>query len=129
MLDNAIVEKLETHWYEGWNNGDIDIIMAPFGENVAFDSPSVPRLTGQPGRTTLEGLEAVRAYMADTLQRIVGVRYTHDATYVGTDGIVIVWTAHSPDGSTIGGADTMRVGPDAKVFDWRSFYADDLATR
>ncbi len=126
MLDSAIVDKLVTHWYDGWNKQDIDIVMAPFAENVVFGSAGVAKMSGESGRDTIEGLDAVRAYMADSLQRTVGVTYTHDATYVGTDGVVIVWTCYFPGGSTLSGADNMRVDPSGQVYDWRSYYADEL---
>src|SRR5260370_17911604 len=60
MLDDATVEDLRRHWDEGWNAGDLDTIMAPFAADVIFSSPFVPRLTGDPEKTTIGGYDALR---------------------------------------------------------------------
>ena len=122
MVDDATVKELQRHWEEGWNRGDVDTIMEPFANDVVFSSPFVTRLTGDPAKTTIEGHDALRSYVADSLQRVPGIRYTLDATYVGTDAVVLAYTCHLPDGSDKTGADSMRVDRDNKVVEWRCHY-------
>lgn len=55
MLDDATVQGLQRHWDEGWNAGDLATIMAPFAADVVFSSPFVPKLTGDPAKTTIDG--------------------------------------------------------------------------
>jgi len=123
MVDEATAEVLVRHWDEGWNNENVDTIMAPFATDVVFSSPFVTRRTGDPDRATIEGYDALRAYVADALQRAPGIRYTVDATYAGADSIVIVYTVHRPDGTDVPGADSMRVDGDGKVVEWRCHYS------
>jgi ketosteroid isomerase-like protein len=63
MLDDATVEDLRRHWDDGWNAGDLDTIMAPFADDVIFSSPFVPRLTGDPEKTTIGGYDALHSYV------------------------------------------------------------------
>src|SRR6185437_14521908 len=63
VLDEATAEELRRHWDEGWNAGDLATIMAPFAPGVVFSSPFVARLTGDQARTTIDGHDALRAYV------------------------------------------------------------------
>ena len=123
MLDEAAADELRRHWDEGWNGYDLDTIMAPFAADVVFSSPFVPKRTGDPERTAIEGYDALRAYVADALQGVPGIRYTVDALYAGIDSIVLVYTCHLPDGTDQPGADSMRVDGDGKVVEWRCHYS------
>jgi hypothetical protein len=126
-MDEATADRLVRHWEDGWNNRDLDTIMAPFAADVVFNSPFVSRLTGDPSRTTIDGYDALHAYVADALERAGAVRYTADAVYRSTDTIVLVYRCHMPDGTDKPGADTMRVDADGKVVEWRSHYSSDPA--
>jgi ketosteroid isomerase-like protein len=123
-VDGATVEALRRHWDQGWNLGDVDEIMAPFAADVVFTSPFVSRLNGD-SRPSIEGYDALRAYVAAALERTPGIRYTVDATHVGTDSIVLVYTVHRPDGTDKPGTDWMRVR-DGKVVEWRCHYSVDF---
>jgi hypothetical protein len=125
MLDDAIVQDLQRHWDEGWNSGDLATIMASFADDVVFSSPFVPTLTGDPAKTTIDGYDALSSYVDHALGRAPGIRYTLDATYAGTDAIVLAYTCRSPDGTVRRGADSMRVGVAGKVVEWRCHYSRD----
>lgn len=128
MLDDATVQDLQRHWDEGWNAGDLATIMAPFAAGVVFSSPFVPRLTGDPARTTIDGHEALTSYVDYALRHAPGIRYTLDATYAGTDAVVLVYTYRTPDGTIGRGADSMRVDAAGKVVEWRCHYSRDPVT-
>ncbi len=128
MVDDATVEDLQRHWDEGWNAGDLDTIMAPFAADVVFSSPFVPRLTGDPDKATIDGYDALRSYVGYALRRAPGIRYTLDATYAGSDAIVLVYTCYSPDGTVRHGADSMRVDATGQVVEWRCHYSYDSMT-
>ena len=125
MLDDATVQDLRRHWDEGWNAGDLATIMAPFAADVVFSSPFIPRLTGDPAKTTIDGYAALRSYIDHALRRTPGIRYTLDATYAGADAVVLVYTCHLPDGTILHGADSMRVDASGKVAEWRCHYSSD----
>ncbi len=90
MVDDATVEDLQRHWDEECNAGHLDTIMAPFAADVVFSSPFVPRLTGDPEKATIDGYDTLRSYVDYALRRAPGIRYTLDATYAGSDAIVLV---------------------------------------
>jgi hypothetical protein len=121
-LDDATVQTLVRHWREGWNGGDVETIMAPFGPDVLFSSPGISMLTGDPAKSTIAGHDALRAYIEGAVSRTRGLRYTLHGTYVGTDSIVLVYACGLPDGEQKHGADLMRVGRDGKVVEWRCHY-------
>lgn len=123
MVDDATVKVLERHWEEGWNAYDLETIMAPMAENVVFSSPFVRTLLGVPTKTTIEGYAALRTYVADALRRTPGISYTLDATYVGTDSVILAYTFRRPDGTTNTGSDSMRLNGENKVAEWRCHYA------
>jgi ketosteroid isomerase-like protein len=122
VLDDPTVQDLQRHWEDGWNRGDVDTIMAPFATDVVFSSPGIAMLTGDPVKTTIEGYDALRAYIEGALRRTSGIRYTLEATYRGTDTIVLVYTCSLPDGTQKPGSDLMRVDQDRKIVEWRCHY-------
>jgi ketosteroid isomerase-like protein len=122
VVDDAKVQDLQRHWEDGWNRGDVDTIMTPFAPDVVFSSPGISMLTGDPARTTIEGHDALRAYIEGALRRTSGVQYTLHAAYRGTDSIVLVYECGFPDGVQKSGADLLRIGADRKIVEWRCHY-------
>jgi len=122
VLDDATVEVLARSWEDGWNCGDLETIMAPFAPDVVFSSPGISMMTGDPAKTTIEGADALRAYIDAALRRTPGIRYALQTTYAGIDTVVLVYTCGLPDGAQKPGADLMRVDSDARVVEWRCHY-------
>lgn len=122
MVDDATTKVLQRHWEEGWNAYDLDKIMAPMAEDVVFSSPFVATLTGDSAKTAIDGYAALRSYIADSLRRVPGISYTLDATYVGTDSVILAYTFRLPDGTERTGSDSMRVNGANKIVDWRCHY-------
>lgn len=122
-VDAAAVEALGRHWEDGWNGEDVDVITAPFAPEVTFTSPFVSRIAADEGRTVIEGLDAVRRYVADSFVRATtGIRYTLDAAYASTDSVVLLYTVHHPARGDLPGADYLRLDADGRVVEWRSHY-------
>jgi hypothetical protein len=117
------VEELSRHWEDGWNGEDVDLITAPFAPGVVFSSPFVSRLSNGHPDATIVGFDAVRRYVAESFTRATpGIRYTLDAAYAGTDGVVLLYTVHHPTHGDRSGADTMRLDTDGRVVEWRCHY-------
>ena len=122
-VDAATVEAVRRHWDDGWNRGDVDVIMAPFAEDVVFTSPYIPVVGGDPTCTEIVGRDALRTYVSDALVRSPGIRYTVDATHVGTDSVVLVYRCHYPDGRPdMAGVDSMQIDGDGLIADGRCHY-------
>jgi ketosteroid isomerase-like protein len=122
VLDDATVHMLARHWEDGWNRGDLETIIAPFAPDVVFSSPGISMMSGDPEKTTIQGVDALRAYIDNALRRTRGVHYTLRATYAGTDSVVLVYACGFPDGAQKPGADLMRVDRDRMVVEWRCHY-------
>ena len=125
-VDDVVVVGLRHAWEDGWNRGDVAAIMRPFAADVVFSSPFVPKLAGDPATTAIVGSDALQAYVAASLARAPGIRYTVNATYVGTDSIILVYTVHRPDGTDKTGADSLRLDGAGEVVEWRCHYAADF---
>lgn len=128
MLADDVVATLVRHWDQGWNGGDVDVIMAPFATDVVFTSPGIAKVTGDPSRRSITGADALRGYVVDALARAGDVRYTVERALAGTDSIVLVYTCHLPDGSSRPGADLLRVDDSGMVVGWSCHYATDPVT-
>jgi hypothetical protein len=126
VIDDAIVADLGRHWEDGWNDHDVDLIMASFADAVVFSSPFVSRYTGSPEQATIDGHDALRAYVVDALRRAPLVRYTLNDTFVSPDTVVLLYTFRVPDGPTRPGVDLMRVDGEGKVVEWRSHYSTEF---
>lgn len=123
VVDAATVSRLGKHWEDGWNREDVDIIVAPFAEDLLFSSPYISRLQRDPSQSTLRGLGAVKQYVADSFSRATrGIKYTLDASYAGTDTVVLCYTVHHPTLGKLSGIDTMRLDAEGKVVEWRCQY-------
>jgi len=121
-LGDDTVEMLKRHWEDGWNTADLDMIMAPFAENILFSSPGIALMTRDPSKTSIEGRDAVRDYVGNALKRTKDVRYTLRATYVGTDSVILSYDCGLPGGTQKAGADSMRVDAEGRVVEWRCHY-------
>jgi hypothetical protein len=122
MLDDATVTMLQRHWEDGWNSYDLEMIMGPMGQNVVFSSPFVATLTGDPENTSIEGYDALRLYIANSLRRTPGISYTLDNTYVGTDSVILAYRFRLPDGTERTGSDVMRLDRTNTIVEWRCHY-------
>jgi ketosteroid isomerase-like protein len=92
VVEDRVVAEIARHWDEGWNRADVEVIMAPFADDVVFASPFLPRLTGDPSQRTIDGAAALRRYVVDALARASDVRYTLHQALAGTDAVVLVYT-------------------------------------
>ena len=120
-LDDATVRSLRRHWEDGWNRRDLDVIMEPFAPDIVFSSPGISIITGDPSKSTIEGHDALREYIGNSLERTPGIRYTLNATYTGTETVILVYECGLPGGKQVRGADVMRVD-NGKVVEWRCHY-------
>jgi hypothetical protein len=125
MIEDKVVTALQRHWEDGFNRYDVDLVMEPVGPDVVFSSPFVPRLTGDPEKVTIEGYDAFRAYIDDSMRRVPDIRYSIDASFVSTQTVVFVYTCRFTDGQVRTGADSIRLGRDGKIVEWRCHYSFD----
>ncbi|MBL7496583.1 nuclear transport factor 2 family protein [Frankia sp. CNm7] len=125
MLEDKVVTALQRHWEDGFNRYDVDLVLEPVDQDVVFSSPFVPRLTGDPEKVTIDGYDAFRAYIDDSMRRVPGIRYSIESSFVSTQTVVFVYTCHFADGQSKTGADSIRVNKAGKIVEWRCHYSFD----
>ncbi|MEX5636793.1 nuclear transport factor 2 family protein [Parafrankia sp. FMc2] len=124
MLADEIVTDLWRHWEDGFNQYDVDLVMRPVDRDVVFSSPFVPRITGDPEKVTIEGFDAFRDYIDDSMRRVPGIRYSIDSFFVSTQTVVFVYTCSFSDGRPPAtGADSIRVNKAGRIVEWRCHYS------
>ncbi|ONH26371.1 nuclear transport factor 2 family protein [Pseudofrankia asymbiotica] len=123
MIEDQVVTALQRHWEDGFNQYDLDLVMEPVDKDIVFSSPFVPRLTGDPEKVTIDGYDAFRAYIDDSMRRVPDIRYSLDASFVSTQTIVFVYTCNFADGQAKTGADSIRLNTAGKIVEWRSHYS------
>ena len=66
-MDHAEGVRLGEGWVADWNRHDLDAVMARLHDDIAFSSPHIPVMVGEPSGV-LRGKAAVRAYWAEALR-------------------------------------------------------------
>jgi hypothetical protein len=124
VIDEKTVASLRRHWEDGWNLGDIDVIMEPMADDVVFSSPFVARVTG--GDPEVRGYAALRAYCEDALTRTPGITYTVHAAYVAPSSLILTYSFVRPDNPPKDGIDIMKLDAQNKIVEWISHYPADF---
>lgn len=127
MVDEATVTALWRHWEDGWNLGDLELIMAPMARDVVFSSPFVARVTG--GDPEVRGYDALRAYCQDALTRSPGITYTAHQAYVAPHSVILTYSFTRPDSEAKDGVDIMKLDAENKIIEWTSHYPADFNAR
>ncbi|MEU6740982.1 YybH family protein [Streptosporangium sandarakinum] len=86
-MDHVAARKFVDDWVTAWNAHDLEALLAHFTEDVTFRSPVAAQLLGGDG--IIRGKAALRAYWAEGLRRIPGLRFEVIDSYVGVDCLVI----------------------------------------
>ncbi len=126
MIDDATVAALQRHWEDGWNTGDLEVIMAPMAAGIVFSSPFVSRYTGDPNETEIRGYDALRAYVENALRRTPGISYKIHDTYIAPRSVILTYSFVRPDGSEKRGVDIIKVNDDNQMIEWISHYPYDF---
>jgi steroid delta-isomerase len=67
--------KFANDWSAAWNARDVERVLALFGENVTFVSPTALAVVGT---ATVRGKAALRAYWNQAMSQINSLRFTLD---------------------------------------------------
>ena len=68
-------ERFADQWAGWWNAGEVEKVLACFGDDTVFTSPTAADVVGT---ATLRGKDALRAYWTTALKRIGAVHFTVD---------------------------------------------------
>lgn len=77
-------------WIEAWNTHDLERIMWHYAEEVAFTSPFVVKLFGDPSGT-VRGKERLRAYFAKGLAAYPDLKFELLEVLAGVESLVVYY--------------------------------------
>lgn len=122
MITYERVAELRRHWEDGFNQYDADLVMEPIDQDIVFSSPFVQRRTGDPAKVTVEGYDAFRDYIEDSMVRVPGIRYTIESSVVSPQTVVFLYSFTFADGQSANGVDYLRLTDTGKIIEWRCHY-------
>jgi hypothetical protein len=124
VIDDEKVASLWRHWEDGWNKGDLEVIMQPMAQDVVFTSPFVARVTG--GDSSVRGYDALRSYCEDALTRTPGITYTVHRAFVAPSSLILTYSFTRPGNPAKDGVDIMRLNEANEIVEWISHYPADF---
>jgi ketosteroid isomerase-like protein len=68
-------QRFAVRWAQYWNEGDVEKVLAHFGDDTVFTSPTAAEIVGT---AVVRGKDALRAYWTTALQRIGSVHFSVD---------------------------------------------------
>jgi hypothetical protein len=87
-MTEADAQRFAVEWIEAWNTRDLDQILGHYAEDVEVTSPFVETVLG-PGRKTVIGKPALRAYWGPILARYPDLHFVLHRAYAGVDSLVL----------------------------------------
>jgi hypothetical protein len=87
-MTEADAQRFAIVWVESWNSHDLDRILSHYSEDVDVTSPLIETVLG-PGRVSIRGKKALRAYLAQALERYPDLRFVLFRAYAGPNSLVL----------------------------------------
>jgi ketosteroid isomerase-like protein len=113
MIDHDFAQRFATEWIAAWNMRDIDAVLDHYDEDIAFTSPFIIRIAGEPSGT-LKGKAALRPYFEKALAAVPDLRFELIDVYKGVDSVVLNYRSYRGGGSVLA-AEVLVFGSDGKV--------------
>jgi hypothetical protein len=117
-MTEAEAQDFAQEWIAAWNSHDLDRILSHYAEDVEVTSPLVEAVLG-PGRVTVRGKPALRAYWGKALAHFPDLRFVLYRAYAGPHSLVL----HYLSVQALVGAECMEFDGDGKVHRVLAHYA------
>jgi hypothetical protein len=117
-MTEADAQSFAVEWIEAWNSRDLERILRHYADDVEVTSPFVETVLG-PGRHTVKGKEALRAYWGPMLLRHPELHFKLFRAYAGVRSLVL----HYQSIQGLIGTECMELGADGKVWRVSAHYA------
>lgn len=115
MSRNIDPQAFAAAWIAAWNGRDLDRILSHYAEKVVFRSPRIALVTGD-ATCVVRGIDALRAYWQQALDRNPDLRFELERVYASKDAITIAYRNHRGQNA----AETL-------IFDERGLVTEGLA--
>ncbi len=87
-MTEADAQRFALEWIESWNSHDLERILSHYSDDVQVTSPLIETVLG-PGRTSVRGKKALRAYWGPALERYPELRFVLFRSYAGPSSLVL----------------------------------------
>ncbi len=87
-MTEADAQRFALEWIESWNSHDLERILSHYSDDVQVTSPLIETVLG-PGRTSVRGKKALRAYWGPALERYPELRFVLFRAYAGPSSLVL----------------------------------------
>ena len=87
-MTEADAQRFAIAWVESWNSHDLERILSHYSEDVEVTSPLIETVLG-PGRVSVRGKKALRAYLGPALERYPDLRFVLFRAYAGPNSLVL----------------------------------------
>jgi hypothetical protein len=87
-MDEGKAHEFVRRWLKGWNDHDIDAVLAHFADAVTFTSPVAARIVAD-SDGVIRGKAALRAYWSEGIRLIPDLHFELVGVYVGIDTLTI----------------------------------------
>ena len=117
-MTEADAQRFALEWIESWNSHDLERILSHYSDDVQVTSPLIETVLG-PGRTSVRGKKALRAYWGPALERYPELRFVLFRAYAGPSSLVL----HYQSVQGLIGAECMEFDADGAVCRVLAHYA------
>jgi ketosteroid isomerase-like protein len=93
MMDPEQAERFASEWMDGWNNRDLDAVLAHYAEDVVFHSPRIAVVTGE-ALHSVTGKAALRRYWTRAFESSPDLRFSLETVLLGSDALTIIYRNH-----------------------------------
>jgi hypothetical protein len=109
-MTEAEAQEFALEWIAAWNSHDLDRILRHYADDVEVTSPLVETVLG-PGKVTVRGKGALRAYWATALSKYPDLRFRLYRAYAGPRSVVL----HYQSVQALVSAECMEFDDDGRV--------------
>jgi hypothetical protein len=117
-MTEAEAQEFALEWIAAWNSHDLDRILSHYADDVEVTSPLAETVLG-PGKVTVRGKGAVRAYWATALSKYPDLRFRLYRAYAGPRSLVL----HYQSVQALVSAECMEFDDDGRVHRVLAHYA------
>lgn len=91
MINAEFAQTFAREWVKGWNDHDLEAILAHYDDAIIFHSPRIRTVTGR-DTDIVSGKDELRAYWGKALTMLRDLFFETDQVLVGSDSLTILYT-------------------------------------
>lgn len=111
-MDRERATAFARDWLQGWNDRDIEAILAHYDEQVVFHSPRIAEVLGGVA-AFVSGKAALRTYWTEALGKAPKLFFELERVFTGSDSVTLLYTNHRDQSVT----ETFLFGNTGKVIE------------